>query len=231
MRITRILVGGSLGRRALAGVLSLAGAAALAQSPPPASIVSEGSATSDVTPTYVEFELTRRATGNSLVESMRKALAFEEALDAVLEKEELRPATLLVLGPTIPSAQKAEAIVGARLRFDLSVGNTAVNRALAYAALTDGVRRVADELQCTIAGPKLGVYERDAIEQETIARATENALYKADPIAAIMDARIVAVHSVAVLEVAWAGSGLGRHGVSSIACTARVRVTYDYQGL
>lgn len=69
------------------------------------------------------------------------------------------------------------------------------------------------------------------MEQEAIARATENALYKSGAVASLMNASIVAVQGVSVLDAQWGGANSGIPGegsdVKRLLCSARVRVVYN----
>ena len=65
-----------------------------------------------------------------------------------------------------------------------------------------------------------------------VARDTENALYKADAVAGLMESEIFAVESVSVLEVIWNQEGLApvptSLDIERITCTGRVKVVYKF---
>jgi uncharacterized protein YggE len=70
----------------------------------------------------------------------------------------------------------------------------------------------------------------ESFEQETVQRATENALFRADAIAAIMKSQIFAVRSVTISDVRWIRSTNDPEtapNLDRLVCAARVDVVYS----
>lgn len=204
---------------------------AAAQNDSLSTIDAAGEASVSTQPDYVDFWLTFRATANTFEESARKAVPFEENLTKALEKKELVPASVVVSGLSIPSMNVPEAVVSARVRVQLLRFSPDEDKGVAFGALCDTIAGIAKTLGCAVEGPELQSDERETLEQDAVARATENALYRADAIAALMDSEIYAVQSVSVLDVKWS-SATGEKDtlpdLKRITCTARVKVVYRY---
>jgi uncharacterized protein YggE len=98
------------------------------------------------------------------------------------------------------------------------------------------VRRARDlgtTAGCRVAGPYFEAEDAEFAEQETLARATENALYRAEGIARILRTRIYTVDSVEIVGVTWLNEGTlqpeagdSPPSINGVTCRAEVRVTY-----
>ena len=216
----------------VACLLLLLPIAASAQTEAAATIDSVGVATIDVTPDYVEFWLTLRASAASLTESAQSVLPFRDRLTAELEKGQLLPSSVNVSGASIPDANENDVVVSARVRFPISQSSNREDKTQTFAATAQKMRAVGKSLGCTLDGPFLGVEQTEPIEREAVARATENALYKADAVAGLMESPIFEVESVSVLEVVWNREALApvptSQDVERITCTGRVKVVYKF---
>lgn len=205
--------------------------AAVGQTDSLSTIDGVGEASVSVQPDYVDFWLTFRAKSNTLEESAAKALPFEKKLKEALEKKELATESVVVSGLSIPSINTPEAVVSARIRVPLPRFSPDEKRGTAFGALCDTIVAIGKMLGCAVEGPELQSENRETLEQDAVARATENALYRADAIAALMDSEIYAVQSVSVIDVKWS-TGAGQKDVlpdlNRITCTARVKVVYRY---
>ena len=145
-----------------------------------ARIESGGSATVPIPADFAEFWLTFKTKDLELVEGAKKSLAFEDSLRKALEAAELSPILIQVSGVGIPDLNENVTVVTGRVRYRLSHYTTQEDRTLSFAGLCEKMRAVGASLQCITEGPGLGVDEKEAIEQEAVARATENALYHAE---------------------------------------------------
>lgn len=205
-------------------------AIALAQDESFPTVESIGEARIEVPPAYTEFSLELRKTDSTLEASADQVLLFEENLRKTLKKEDLLTASIQMSGVHFDGLPSTEAAILARIRFTLDPHATPGTRARRTAKVSDGMLKLAALLDCEVRGPFYGVDDREAIEQEAIARATENALYKADAVAMVMNVSIVAVQSVRVLEVNWgqedAAAGAERADAKRLVCTARTKIVY-----
>lgn len=201
------------------------------QTDPPPTIDCVGTADISFEPDYVEFWLTFRASGDSLEQAVEKTLPFEKKLLDALDDSDFRGADVTMSGVGISDLLENRTIMSARVRFAVPRAVDAEERALEFASLCDEVKRIGGALESIAEGPFLGVNEAEAAEQDAIARATENALYKADAVAALMESNIYAVQTVSVLDVKWNDPGTPPTAVPDIVritCKARVKVVYKY---
>lgn len=199
------------------------------ESPP--TVDSSGKATIEAAPEFVDFSLVLRESGENLEASTQRVLKFEQNLRQALEDLDLPTVIIYTSGVRTGDVESTAATVHARVRFAFSPTSTPADRARNLASLADRLRKAARSLDFEINGSSFGVEDNEAVEQEAIARATENALYKSDAVASLMNASIVAVRSVSVLEVRWVDQDSAIPGsgsdVKRLLCTARVRVVYQ----
>ena len=203
---------------------------AFGQTDPSPTVDTVGNATVEAAPDFARFDLTLDVTGVTLAAGTEVLLRFESDLRDTLDELELTPGDLRMSGIRIADAEGTQASIIARVQFAFVPNSTPDERARALASVTDRLRRAVSTLKCSAAGPYFGVDEREPVEQEAVARATENALYKADSVASLMNASIVAVEQVTVLDVEWGQPPSDEHWDAAdtrrLACTARVRVVY-----
>ncbi len=201
------------------------------QTETPPAVDSSGRATIEVAPEFVEFNLALRESGASLEASTQRVLKFEEDLRQALEDLDLPTGVIQMSGVQTGDMDRTAATVHARLRFAFAPASTPSDRARKLASLADRLKKAARALNFEIHGTSFGVEDKETVEQEAVARATENALYKSDAVASLMNASIVAVRSVSVLDVRWGDQDSDMPGsgsdVKRILCTARVRVVYQ----
>jgi len=210
-------------------ILLLTGYAAVAQDLQVSVIESEGIATVDTVPTYVEFWLHAAPQGATHVEAVNAALGFEGTLRSELDNAGVKPADLIFESVAVPDILVKEARVSARLRFSAAVFNSPETGIRDFAALCDKVDAIAKKLECQPEGPSLGVENTESIEEAAIGRATEKAYPQAKAAAQVMNGQISAVDRVSVESVLWNSAPDANAGLPSIrriTCTARVRVTY-----
>jgi hypothetical protein len=178
------------------------------------------------------FRFAYEATGDTAAEGAEKALQFPDALRKAVKDAAIDTDTLVFSGIGVPDMNQPRAVVSAELSIPLLRFATARDKTLAFAAFCDSVRGVAAQAGSRVEGPILRIDAEQTIEQQAIARATENALYKADAVAAIMKARIYEVERVMVRDVVWdqpiADGPPFTPDITRIACSARVTVVYRF---
>lgn len=210
-----------------AGLVAAYGAAG--QEVPASVIESEGIATVDTAPSYVEFWLHAAPRGATQAEAMESALRFESALRRELDERGVKPAELVFDPVSIPDVLIKEARVSARLRLSTSVFSSPDMGMKDFAAFCDKIDAMARKLECQPEGPFWGIENTEAIEAMAIGRATEKAYAPAKAAAEILNGQIVAVDQVAVMGVAWNSREKTPAPVPNlrrISCTARVHVVY-----
>ena len=197
----------------------------------PPIVESDGDAQIEVPPAYAEFSLEYRRMETTLKASTNRVLRFEEDLRKALKQADLLPISVRVSGVRFDGLPDTQARVLAHVRFTVDPLSTPEDRAHRTAEVSDSLHEIAKLLNAEIKGPYYGIDNKEAVEQEAIARATENALYKADAVALVMNISIVAVQSVRVLDVNWgqeaATAGERRADADRLVCTARTRIVYQ----
>ena len=204
----------------------------LAQEIPLSTITSTGEASENVNPTHIEFQFSVLFEENSLVGSTGKAIAFPDTFRELIEKRNLDESQLTFRSPYVDSVNSSEVTVRGTMRFPLPGGTDLEEQILKYAALCDAVAALGKAAQASIEGPQLIVKDADLFEQETLKRATENALYKADAIAQILNTQIYEVKSVEVQELLWntdTNNTDTAPGIDRLTCSAKVSLTYLHQ--
>lgn len=193
-------------------------------------IDSIGQATIPVAPEYLEFELVSSESGVDFESSTERVLKFEQNLRETFKALKLSGGAIRVSGVTTDASKTTIATALARVRFLFGSTSTPEERARYAASVSDQMKEAQRMLEFELTGPLFGVIEKEAFEQEAIARATENALYKSDAVASLMDASIVAVQSVSVTEVTWGEAIDDEPGEGSdtqrVLCNATVHVVY-----
>lgn len=201
----------------------------LAQELPVSTIESEAVASVSALPTYVEFWLHERTQGSTLTEAVANALEFEPALREEVKTRQLVPTSMDLSGVAIPDVQTKEAHISAQLRFSLVNINNADDGPRRFAALCDNVLTLAENLQCTVQGPELGVEDTESVEAAAIAQATENAYAPARAAAQLMNANVSAVMKLTIESITWNNAPETRAtqpDIQSLTCTAKVKVSY-----
>ncbi len=195
-----------------------------------ATVESKGKGTVAAQPERVEFVLKFRVTGETFEKAVIKAEPLEKKLREALN--DFEPAALdIALGAIqVRSLSPPQVYQDAVVRFPIQRRASGKDRATAFAKLCDRINTIASELNAGVRGPILGVDNPESFEQETVQRATENALYRADAIAAIMKSQIFAVQSVTISDVRWIRSTEDPEtapNLDRLVCDARVDVVYS----
>lgn len=205
----------------------LASAAAPGEEGVDATVESEGVATVETRPDTVTFTLSRHASGDTLTSATDELVSFESDLRQVLAAAELNTSTLQVSGLMIPDVKTPYVSRKATVKMGLpSTGNSKDDLEL-YADLCARIVEASKQLGCQVLGPTLTSSDRQLVEQEAVRRATENAFYKADSVADLMNSEIYQVSHVAILSTEWTEPSGTDTDPWIARCTARVRVTYN----
>ncbi len=217
------------------GVIVLCGVCAagtaVAQEAPISTIDSEGVATVDAVPSYVEFWLHLQAKGGSVAEAVAKAVKFEPALRQEIQTRELAPTQLVFSSVAVPDLVAKEADISARLRFSAAPFTTTENGIAQFALLCDKIAALAGALECQPEGPTLGTEEAQSVQDTAISRAVEKAYAGGKAAAEVMSGQIIAVDHVAIGETVWnkaPGVSARQPDIRRLTCTARVQVTYAF---
>ena len=209
-------------------VLSLA---AFAQEGPVSTIETEGVATVDAVPAYVEFTLHARCGGETLAAAADAAIQFEPNVRKAIQAAELVPTEVAFTGVAVPNVTAKEAHVSGRLRFRANTYTSAAEGPRLFASLCDKMATLAGGLSSIIEGPVLIVEDKEAIEAAAIARATEKAYAPAKAAAQVMSGQIIAVDKVAVTSLVWnkvPGVNATQPDLQKLTCTATVKVSYAF---
>lgn len=201
----------------------------------PATIVSEGKGSINVAPAVMTFEIETMHQADSFAAAAEPLADFEARLRTALEEANLKPLELSVGGLLLAEIDLVKtAIVAATIRFDTAPLSNAESPAKELAARVDQINSVAATIaDGKITGPTFEAADPQAAEQNAISRATENALYRADAVATLMESRIYAVQSVRIRDVQWltsetAASAAQAPSLQNITCQASVEVEYLY---
>ncbi len=195
----------------------------------PPTIEGEGVATIEAQPERVEFTLKFHLTGESFEEAAQKAAPLEDSLTEALENFD-PPASAVTFGAIrIRSLSPSAVDVSAIIRFPIRRLADAAECTAAFAKLFDRMNKLARQLSATVEEPTLGVDNPEGFEQEAVQRATENAFFRADAVAAIIKSQIYAVRSVKILDVEWVRSAedpATAPDLDRLVCAASVQVVY-----
>lgn len=194
-------------------------------------ILSPGEATVDTIPTYADFWLHKKASGETNLEAVEKASELEANINKELEARSLSPKDAVLSGMALGEAAGREASVSVRLRFNATPYSTATEGPKDFAKLCDTLNELAAALGCELQGPQLGTSEEQSVSDAAVARAVEKAYAGARAAAEVMDSQIYAVNSVELVGVAWnaaPGVASAQPDIRRLTCTATVKVGYAF---
>ncbi|MDX9971967.1 MAG: hypothetical protein RBU21_03145, partial [FCB group bacterium] len=113
-------------------------------------IVSEGTATVEATPDYVEFMLMRAATAATAAEAVYRAAQLESELDTQLKISDLpTPSSREVSGVSFTDVNNPRAVVSANIVFPARTYADPKTGLADFASLCDGMVAFAQALDCT----------------------------------------------------------------------------------
>ncbi len=201
---------------------------------PTPTITSEGEAVVSVMPSFADFWFTAERVSDAILNAANQTIEFREAVEAAMSDRSPKPLTVEASSMNVPSAAGLVATLTVRVRFPIIQNAAEDERIRAFATLCDALRATSATLNCAISGPVFGVSEAEQTEQQAVSRATENALYKADAIAALLQSQVYAVESVEIVETQWLTKAEDSQehppSVSRLSCRGRVRVVYLIAG-
>ncbi|MBI4556865.1 MAG: SIMPL domain-containing protein [Candidatus Hydrogenedentes bacterium] len=204
---------------------------AAAAQPTPYTLETEGTATVETVPDYVEFWLHFKVVGPNLKESAAGAKGIEAKVRKEIEALELKPLEIAVTGVAIPSLQTIEARLSARLRFGTAEFGQSEEGSSLFGSLCDKIRTLSEAVGATAEGPVVGVSEKKPIEQSAVQKAIENAYPTAEAAAQILRVQIVAVERVRISSLKWNVDPENRAMQPELrhaTCTAVVMVFYTF---
>jgi len=212
-------------------MLAAVSLAAFGQETPQSTIETQGIATVDAVPAYVEFWLHALGTGGNLVEATTAAQTFEANVRKALQAAELAPTEVAFTGIAVPDANEHVARISAHLKFRANTYTGAEDGPRLFAGLCDKLAALAAGLACRIEGPTLVAEDPESIEDAAIGRATEKAYVPAKAAAHIMNGQVNAVDKVTVESLVWnkvPGVNAAQPDLQKLTCTATVRVSYAF---
>lgn len=195
-----------------------------------ASIHNTGEATVEARPNHVDFWLTREFTADTMQEAMAEADGFEQRVAETLNEHGVSAHETLVgekrpVDAALPLVQRF-----VRIRFQHHAFRNPEDGMEQFAAVCDGVRRVAEELDSTLEGPYYELADKASVEQTAVSRAMEEAYPLAHSAAQLMQGGIRAVDHVEIQEISWERPMRATEEAlqERMICVARVRVTYAF---
>lgn len=223
---------------AIAGVLATVFTAAAQQTPPQddeyfARIEVEGNASGAYPVAAVAFRLdTQIERGTNPAENGVILANLRERMRKALRDAALQPLSVEEK-PMVFPVDASAAGWSTWVRITPPAIQTGEDAGEELGRMIQNMREIANAAGCRITGPFFEAEERDVAEQDTLARATENALYRAEGVARVLRTRIYTVDSVEVIEVVWNNEGHLQPGIDdtppsieNVSCTARVKVSY-----
>lgn len=215
-------------------VTLLSGAATAQVTTPPPTVTSDGEAFVIAAPTFADFWFVASRAEATNLEAANVALGFRQAVQAQIDERALKPISVESAGVTIPAAEDHAAAAAVRVRFPVAQFASNDEKIKSFATLCDQLDEtraaLADAYGCLLRGPILGVEDAEETEQQAVSRATENALYKADAVASLLQSQVYAVQAVEVLRAEWLleAQENPEHAPSTteVTCHAQVRVVY-----
>ena len=195
-------------------------------------VQSEGKATVEAIPNYVEFWFHAMRNGITIEEAAAKVANFEERVRAVVKERELTPTEIEVSPLAVPDVRLSEVQRSVRLRFSAINFTDPAKGAERFAVFCDTLTQIGAAEEWLLEGPTFGVNNREEFEQLAVANATKNAYPTAEGIAGVLRGSLTSVDSVAVLALEWnrvAEERFPLPNIRTVACSAHIRVTYLFE--
>ena len=189
-----------------------------------------GTATVDVAPATVVFQLELLPSAAPALELLQQAVEFETGVRAEIQKHELTPTQISSTGLNYSHPDTLGPNISIFLRFSTAQfisGDGAEER---YAALHDKITAIAAATKARTFPETFEANDPDQVEAAAVARAVEKAYLPAKAAADVMTAKIVSVGNVSVGELVWSNtrSPVTDYNIRRITCTATVNVSYIY---
>jgi uncharacterized protein YggE len=201
---------------------------------PPPTVTSDGEAFVTAAPAFADFWFMAQRIDATNLDAATVALGFRQAVQAQLEERALKPLSVQGSGVQVHAPNVNTAAVSVRVRFPVVQFASNDEKVKAFATLCDEAAAIRSALEeqfgCALRGPILGVENPEDAEQQAVSRATENALYKADAVASLLQSQVFAVQAVDVLGTEWLlepqADPEHAPSVTEVTCRGRVRVVY-----
>jgi uncharacterized protein YggE len=207
--------------------------ATLAQETPVPIIESAGAATVESIPDYVEFWLHHVTPGETATAAANRAVLFEEQVQDAIAEHDLSPSHVVFSGLSLKDVNRIEFHQSVCLRFPAGSFAIPEKGPTTFAKLTDQIAALARQLECGVEGPSWHVEKKEALEEEAIVQAMENAYPSAKAAASAMNGHVLSVERVEVQSIEWNRDPETRAqqpDLQRITCTARVKIAYAFSG-
>jgi uncharacterized protein YggE len=193
-------------------------------------IDSVGTATVDVAPATVVFQLELLPGAGPAVDLLQQAVEFETNVRAEIQKRGLTPTQIAFSGLNYMHPDMLGPNASAYLRFSTTqyaVGEGADQK---YAVLHDEIAAIAAAAKARTFPETYEASDPEQVEAAAIARAVEKAYPPAKAAADVMGAKIVSVGNVSVGTLVWSStaSPAADYNIRRITCTATVNASYIY---
>ena len=195
-------------------------------------ITSSGTTHYVATPTYFEFGFYFIAKEETIAKSIDSVASSVRQFEKALEEDELVPSVLSKTGPSLRDIHSTAVTTYIRLRFDSRIIPDDKDRLGSFGAFCDEIAALGERFKATASGPIFGVDDLEVHERSAVQQATENALYRAEAIAELMNSSIFEVEEVKVDSVEWNAESKDatlRPTIDQVVCEAHVTVTYRHQ--
>ena len=113
---------------------------------PVSTIQTEGVASVDTLPTYVEFHLRRTGEGETVGDAVETARELEASLNREVEAMQLDPGRMTFSGVAVVSIRPPKARISATLRFNATPFSTSAEGPRDFAVLCDRMAETVDPL-------------------------------------------------------------------------------------
>jgi hypothetical protein len=198
-----------------------------------ASVVqSEGRATVEAIPNYVEFWYHVIRDGATVEEAAGKVAELETRLRTIVRERELSPTEIQMSSLAVPDVRYSEVQRTIRMRFNAISFTDPEKGAARFATFCDVLLDIERTESWILEGPVFGVNNRVEFEQLAVANATKEAFPAAEGIAQALRGNLTSVDSVVILALEWnrvPDAYFPLPNIRTVACSAHVQVTYLFE--
>lgn len=195
-------------------------------------IESEGRATVDAVPNYVEFWFHVLRGAETLEAAAGMVANLEERVREVVQEHEIQPIEVEISPLAVPDVRLSEVQRTIRLRFSALNFTDPERGVTRFARFCDLLTTIAANEDWLLEGPVFGMNNRDEFEQLAVSNATKEAYPTAEGIAQVLRGTLTSVDSVVVLSIDWNRNPDKRFplpNIRTVSCSAHVRVTYLFE--
>ncbi len=197
-------------------------------------VQSEGEANVAVAPDEVKFEFTKNFGGPTLIDTATQAAVFEKSLTQALADLDSTPARQDPLRLSMPGVGRQDTVARILVSYPMpgeARAGGAAPGAPPLVELAEKIRKAGVSLLAKADFAGFGVSDRETPEQEAIARASENALYHAEAVGALLEGRVLSAERITITETRWKGLDENAGALPippAVECFARVQISYQY---